>query len=539
MMTLRIRLIFNFFVLLVVSAALISCGGGSSSSTSTNTSQASAVYTMIFDAGSSGTRVNFYKVIPGGGKYPQITLLDSQEFSDNGINDFLSGKGTIDPAAWTEDSSTGLPADYVATGCTMHASTTTGGQADVGPCVIQPLLDSMGGAMTAAGVNASQVKVELFATAGMRTMSAFNGGGYSEDQIATFYNAMKTYAQTTKGFVVGEFRTSNGNKEEGVWTWINLNDQYYNAFGGNAAYYSGSPTTRGDFEVGGSSMQVAFPTTALAVGDSNNVYTVSINGYTYNVFSKTYLGLGGDDARKFMRAYNFNNSTPSATYTGLDCFGSNANSSNTAENSGVALFNAVFFPSATTASGNPTGSLWAPTLSNAGGGTPLVMTSSGLYNLISCSSKFDNVTKNIIELPRNNYGTDSLGSQATYGSLITKVGSSSAPFVGLDGFYYTADSLGLVNGALKATFSASSFAAALSATCPDGGAGPDGDNLRAVSVCPNAAYMKNFLWQASGLFTSNSGAIFEGVVPSNLRINGNKTAVLTWSRGYLMQKYAN
>ena len=409
-----------------------------------------------------------------------------------------------------------------------------GGQADVGPCVIQPLLDSMGGAMTAAGVNASQVKVELFATAGMRTMSAFNGGGYSEDQIATFYNAMKTYAQTTKGFVVGEFRTSNGNKEEGVWTWINLNDQYYNAFGGNAAYYSGSPTT-----VGGSSMQVAFPTTALAVGDSNKVYTVSINGYTYNVFSKTYLGLGGDDARKFMRAYNFNNSTPSATYTGLDCFGSNANSSNTAENSGVALFNAAFFPSATTASGNPTGSLWEPTLSNAGGGTPLVMTSSGFYNLISCSSKFDNVTKNIIELPRNNYGTDSLGSQATYGSLITKVGSSSAPFVGLDGFYYTADSLGLVNGALKATFSASSFATALGATCPDGRPGPDGDNLRAVSVCPNAAYMKNFLWQASGLFTSNSGAIFEGVVPSNLRINGNKTAVLTWSRGYLMQKYAN
>jgi len=265
---------------------------------------ATTVYTMVIDAGSSGTRINFYKVVGGAGGYPQVTLLDNQKFNDNGINDFLSNNGTIDPAAWTAKSSTGLPAGYSAPGCSMTAKTTNGGQSDVGPCVIQPLLDSMAGAMSTANVPASQVKVELFATAGMRTMSQFNGGSFTDTQIASFYQTMKSYTQTTKGFSVGDFLTSNGNSQEGVWTWINLNDQYYNAFGGNTTYYSGAPTTRGDFEVGGSSMQIAFPTT-IAVGDANNVYQVSINNHTYNVFSKTYLGLGGDDARKFVRSYGY------------------------------------------------------------------------------------------------------------------------------------------------------------------------------------------------------------------------------------------
>jgi hypothetical protein len=257
---------------------------------------ATTIYTMIIDAGSSGTRINFYRVVGGNGGYPQITLLDSQEFGDNGINDFLDGKGTIDPAAWipTENDPTGLPNGYSPSGCNMTASSTNGGQADVGPCVIQPLLDSMAGAMSSAGVSASQVKVELFATA---------GGSYTDAQILNFYSVMRNYANSTKGFAVGNFQTSNGNSQEGIWTWTNLVDQYYNAFGGNTTYYTGSPTVRGNFEVGGSSMQVAFPT-SLALGN-DNVYNVTINGRSFNVFSKTYLGLGQDDARKFMRAFNY------------------------------------------------------------------------------------------------------------------------------------------------------------------------------------------------------------------------------------------
>ena len=528
---------YQLLIALFVSATLVACGGGDGGSSANN----SPVYTMIFDAGSSGTRVNFYKVVPGNGGYPQVTLLDNQKFKDNGINDFLNGTGTIKTSAWTASAATGLPSGYSAPGCTMTSTSTNGGQSDVSPCVIQPLLDSMAGAMTAAGVTASQVKVELFATAGMRTMAIFNGGNKTDTQIASFYQTMKDYAQSNKGFVVGDFATSNGNSQEGLWTWVNLNDQYYNAFGGNTTYYTGTPTTRGDFEVGGSSMQVAFPTSSITPSDANNVYTVSINGRSYNVFSKTYLGLGGDDARKYMRSYDY--STGGAGYTGLDCFGSNANSTNTEEDSGVALFFASFFPAVTTpGAGNPTGITWPTFVSNVLGltpATPLVMSAAGSYNLGTCSGKYNNVTTSVMLLPRNNYGTLNQGVSATYSDFITKVGASSAPFVGLDGFYYASRDLGLVSSAqLKTNFTRAQFTSALSSTCPDGGAGPGGTALFDVSVCANAAYMNNFLWQFSGtggLFTSGTGVSFEGVVPSDV---GN-TSVLTWTRGYLLLKYAN
>ncbi len=265
--------------------------------------QAATTYTMIFDAGSSGTRVNFYKVVGGDGGYPQVTLLANKKSGDNGINDFLDNKGSISTSMWTAGPSTGFPVGYSPEGCNMTASSSNGNKDDVGPCVVQPLLDSMAGAMSLAGVSAGEVKVEVFATAGMRTMSTFNGGRYTDLEITDFYQTMRDYTNITKGFPVGVFQTSNGNSQEGVWTWVNLVDQYYNAFGGNATYYTGASTTRGDFEVGGSSMQVAFPT-SLALGN-DNVYNVTINGRSYNVFSKTYLGLGQDDARKFMRSFGY------------------------------------------------------------------------------------------------------------------------------------------------------------------------------------------------------------------------------------------
>ena len=496
------------------------------------------VYTMILDAGSSGTRINFYKVIPGRGGYPQITLLDSQSFDDNGINDFINGTGTIDPVTWTENTSTGLPKGYLPKGCLMTAQSTNGGKDDVLHCVLQPLFDSMSGAMSTAGVSPSQVKVELFSTAGMRTMSIFNGGSFTESQIANFYNAMRGYAYKVKGFVVGDFRTSNGNSEEGLWTWINLNDQYFNAFGGNQKYYKGAPTARGDFEVGGSSMQVAFPTSSIPPGDENNVYPVKINGYSYNVFSKTFLGLGGDDTRKFVRSYGYESAADSS-YSGKDCFGSAVTAANTKEDSGVALFNATFFPSVKSPGPeNSTGVVWSTIVSNSGS-SPLVLRAPGKYSLKNCSDKYSKVANAVMELPRNNYGTASQGKKATYEDFIKKIGASSVPFIGLDGFYWPAKSLGLApDSQIKSNFSREQFVTALKNICPDGGAGPSGKKLKAVRVCPDAAYMNQFLWNFSGsggLFTSNTGAEFEGVVPNSYK----GESILSWSPGYLPQKYAN
>ena len=88
----------------------------------------------------------------------------------------------------------------------------------------------------------------------MHTEDTRNGGSYSSESIAAYYQIMKTYV-AGMGFATGEFKTINGNSEEGVWTWTNLNDYYYNAFNGNPTVSSTAQTPVGDFEVGGSSMQ--------------------------------------------------------------------------------------------------------------------------------------------------------------------------------------------------------------------------------------------------------------------------------------------
>lgn len=253
-------------------------------------------YTAIFDAGSSGTRLSYYLVTPSltGGK-ATVSLQFTKKYKDSGINDFMSDKGTIDLSV--------LPNQQLPANC----SGTSGlGQTQVGPCVLQPLLNYLTSQLGA--VSPASVKIELFATAGMRTEDIKNGGAFTTAQITNFYdNIMKPYVQTTSldaGAIyssVGAFKTINGNSEEGLWSWINLNDVYYNTF----ATQGGCGTNQiGDFEVGGSSMQVAFPTNASA-SDAANIYNVNINGCSINVYSKTFLGLGGDDARKFMRAYNY------------------------------------------------------------------------------------------------------------------------------------------------------------------------------------------------------------------------------------------
>lgn len=523
-------------------SALVACSGGGSSSSAT----VAPVYTAIFDAGSSGTRVNLYKVTPGNGGYPQITLLDSQSYDDNGINDFILGSGFITPADWA-DSASGLSAGYAAPGCNINVSPVqvpsgviavangSGNTASVGPCVLQPLLDSLASTLSKYGVTASQVKVELFATAGMRTVAYKNGGTKSDGDIAAFYQTMKDYVANTKGFIVGEFRTSNGNSEEGVWTWTNLNDQYYNVFGGNPTYSPTVQTAVGDFEVGGSSMQIAFPTTA-AVSDANNVYPVKINGKTFNVYSKTFLGLGGDDSRKFMRAAGFNSGGTYAYNGGVECYASSADSSNTAESSGIALFNnSSIFPNSSSPAGNPavnlSSSTWTSTI--AYNAFPMVWTTqTGSWNASHCATRYSAITDNVISLPRNAAGTDNSGAVTSYTSLRNLIGASAVSFVGLDGFYYVSDSLNMAN---PTGFNATTFATALDQKCSS--AIPNGTKpFTAQRTCPDGSYMNDFLFRANGgLFTNNGSAVFAGVQPPTQ----NRVSVLTWTRGYLLLKYAN
>jgi len=260
-----------------------------------NFDNATPFYTAIFDAGSSGTRLSFYEVTPSlpGGK-ASIRSVFTQSYDDEGLNDFMSGQGSIDINDLTPKQ---LPV-----GCPKESGL---GQSDAGPCVLQPLLDYLTIQLSANGIsNKSEVKIELFATAGMRTEDQRNGGAFTEAQITAFYNTMKTYVSGNMAYTnVGEFKTINGNSEEGVWSWINLNDVYFNTFT-TPGSCGDAPT--GNFEVGGSSMQIAFPVSGSRTpSDKSNIYRVNLNGCSINIYSKTYLGLGGDDARKFMRAINY------------------------------------------------------------------------------------------------------------------------------------------------------------------------------------------------------------------------------------------
>lgn len=539
-MLLRKAPVLNTILASLLAGALVACGSGSSSSTSSS----QPVYTTVFDAGSSGTRLSFFKVTPGNGGYPQITKLYEKEYDDNGINDFLNGVGTI---TLVKKGVNILPDGKRPVNCTGGTVVITAdetiieglGQTDVSPCVIEPLLLAQDATLASNKLSRAQVKTELFATAGMRTEEKFNGGTFTASQISEYYGRMKTYV-ASMGFGTGEFKTINGNKEEGVWTWINLNDQYYNAFGGNTAYCGTNctPTTVGDFEVGGSSMQIAFPTKTLPVGDTNNVYSVTINGYTYNVFSKTFLGLGGDDARKYMRSYGYN--TRVTTYnTGLECFASNATSSSTKEDSGVTLFyNFLFFPNSTTISTNAVDNTWSPTLSNTQ--TPLLLGNNPSYSYNGCAVKYADVSDAIIALPRNNYGTiPNQITPASYSNFASKVAQSSSPFVGLDNFFYTAKDLGLaVDTQVTNNFTSQQFYQALagsSSKCVTGSV--SATSIKGGSaVCANGTFMNDFLWRANGgLFAQGTPSAFKGVVPT--RLNGVTT--LTWTRGYLLQKYAN
>lgn len=498
---------------------LAGCASGSSNA---NSSPAQPVYTTIFDAGSSGTRLSFYKVIPGNGGYPQINKLYENEFNDNGINDFLNGNGTIELK--DKKGNNTLPGGVRPVNCTGGTEQTTGkqvqivnlGESDVSPCVLAPLLESQDIALAANGLTRSQVKTELFATAGMRTEDTRNGGSHSTLDIEKYYQSMKSYV-AGMGYATGEFKTINGNSEEGVWTWTNLNDYYYNIFGGNTTVSKTIQNPVGDFEVGGSSMQIAFPTN-YTPNDESNIYRVAINGKTFNVYSKTLLGLGGDDARKYVRAYNYSNQNG-----GLDCFATGATVSNTTEDSGIALYpSTMLTPNIFPANLVTT----APWFSLSAGS--LNLTGNPTFNLSSCSAKYNVVESQVVALARNNNGTYNEGNTATVSSLKEVLQTSTSPFVGVDNFYYTADDLNLAE---STNFNPTTFQNALTTKCAST---ISGEKLFNQAICPNGTFMDSFLFGANGLF-NGSTASFAGVLASKQ----NGTTVLTWTRGYLLLKYAN
>lgn len=468
-----------------------------------NVTSVNPIYTAVIDAGSSGTRLSFFKVIPGNGGYPIIDKFGTFDNNDDGINDFLNGNGSI-------DLDQALPPN-----CPSYINLN---QLDVEPCVIQPLLIKLDETIAGLNLNQSQVKIELFATAGMRTEDERNGGANTTEQILEYYNQMKTYVAEW-GYSVGEFKTINGNSEEGVWTWTNLNDYYFNSFGGNTTVSQSVQYPVGDFEVGGSSMQIAFPTEATP-SDATNVYRVSINGHTFNVYSKTFLGLGGDDARKYIKSFDYSNNNG-----GVVCYAATATPVNTKEKSGIQLYpsNQVSTPYPFPANAAYLNTPWTTVPVES-----LLLVGSPAYDNTSCSALYDTIVNQVTSLERNNYGTFNQGAMATLSSFKTVLETSNSAFVGIDNFFYTSRDIGYFP---QTGFVSSDFQAHLETYCT----GSVAANPRAQNICPNGNFMSSYLFGTSGLFNGSS-ATFAGVLnPAN---SANDT-VLTWTRGYLLLKYAN
>lgn len=232
------------------------------------------MYEAVIDAGSSGTRIFLYEIDPG--PYPSIKLVTQQEFSitpsgkkEDGLNNFIDPH---DPELLNQACSE----------------------------VIIPLLNSIYPYLAQQKIAAQDVVINLFATAGMRYAERHFGSAAVKQLYELIHQCI-----LENGFQAGEIRTSDGNREEGLWSWINLNDMHRDIF------QSDNPPL-GVLEVGGSSAQFSFPVECETV-DDQAVHLVSINNRHFQVFSKTYLGLGQDDARKKMRE-NLGSSSSAVCY---------------------------------------------------------------------------------------------------------------------------------------------------------------------------------------------------------------------------------
>lgn len=389
-------------------------------------------YHAVIDAGSSGTRLFLYEVTPG--LYPQvhlITEIENAEMPDgrreDGINNF------IDPA------NPSLAKEVV-------------------PLTIVPLLQQLKKTLEALGVAPDQVMVDLFATAGMRYTERMFGSAC----VQQFYEGI-VQGIGDQGFEPGQVRTSDGEKEEGLWTWINLNDLERDVFRSDAAPF-------GVVEVGGSSVQLSFPAQpdAAAIGSAQ---VVSINGRTFNVLCKTYLGLGQDDARKTMRI-------------------------------NLAAQAAVCFPE---------GFLPAHDVGDVLDGVGHYrLSEAGRYQFEHCDAAYEAIINAIHKehpLPD-----------------LTLAGID---FVGTDAVFHATKYWDIEHEPIK-------LAKMIMAYCRDSGAFPGIETNEFIQAqAANATYIRALLFGQRGLFCRQPARLARAL-PNK---SEGKTR-LTWTRGYLLQKYA-
>jgi hypothetical protein len=400
-------------------------------------------YTAVVDAGSSGTRLRLYKVKPG--PYPAVKEIAAFENDDaeDGIDDFINGVGGQ---------------------CRCL------GPDKVGETVFKPLLDSAKAELAKHAVKPADVTVDVLATAGMRRVQK-PIGTHTAKEVAAFYEGIRTYI-AGRGYVAGAARTTDGSREEGVWSWVDLNDNYREAF-------TTKKTPVGIVEVGGSSMQVSYPTTK-PVDATKNVYAITLNGKTFNVFSRTFLGLGQDDTRKEMRVAN-----PPAN-GGASCL--------------------------------PTGLTPAEDVGDFVNDKLVKITTTAKFNLAACGNTFAGILDTIFTRDGN-----------------PRVERSTGVFYGVSAVRFTLEGIGVPPDSPTPK----ALTAVIREKCVPPGAVKNFDltDRYDVQLCASATYQKALLYGPSGLFHKDPSR-FVKAAANEIVENGKKRTMVSWTRGYLLLKFS-
>ncbi len=203
-----------------------------------------ANYSIVVDAGSSGTRMHLFKYTTEE-KIPLISNVFSEA-----IEPGLSSYETPEEAAFS----------------------------------LKKLFDDVAQVVKQNNIDPKRVAVILYGTGGMRLLSSAK-----QDAI---YAEVKKYIENNYAFPIQDIQTITG-EMEGVYDWLDIN-YLKNTF------QKGEPTV-GAIDMGGASTQIVFAThDHTQAGDEINL---TINGVVYTVYSKSFIGLGQEKARQSMSTY--------------------------------------------------------------------------------------------------------------------------------------------------------------------------------------------------------------------------------------------
>lgn len=199
-----------------------------------------AAFTIIIDAGSSGSRLHLFQHDTSS-RMPVINEIFSAS-TKPGLSHYADHPGSAGKA-------------------------------------LKPLLDEANQYLKEHHIDPHTVSFNLLATAGMRLIPA-----HKQQAI---YQHIQQYLYANYKFNIANIKTVSG-KMEALYGWLDINYLEH--------HFQQHTKTLGAIDMGGASTEIAFATNNQ--NKLHDVITVTINGETYHVFCKSFLPLGQDEVRK-------------------------------------------------------------------------------------------------------------------------------------------------------------------------------------------------------------------------------------------------